>query len=182
VSEDHTSADDKPVETELPADEQRETAVEALKTRLQDKLISFPDDPPRFVPTETEYEHDGKNRVRYWMQPSEFGAYVHYRDYRQKVHQLLHPIGLAAHAWDGHDGEGDDLETWRVNIEHDLFDPDGDFVVVLAVDYSEEVGAKSVLALATPTPEQAREMADALRVYADMAERQNRQRQDENES
>ena len=76
--------------------------------------------------------------------------------------------------WKG--GQPDD--EWRVEIEHDLFDLEEQFVVSLGVDNYMD-GERESSSLATPTPTQAREMADALRHYADEAERAEKQRQPE---
>jgi len=66
----------------------------------------------------------------------------------------------AISAWK--DSEGDE---WSVVVQHDCFEQGGPFLVSLWIE-SEDGSA-----LATPTPDQAREMATALNVYADEAEK-----------
>lgn len=62
-------------------------------------------------------------------------------------------------------------DGWRVEIEHDKFSLDEPYVVSLFVrDVDEEEQSE---ALATPSPTEARAMADALRAYADMADAAN---------
>ncbi len=62
--------------------------------------------------------------------------------------------------WIGEDG-------WEVEIDRDCFDPDGPVLVTIDVgDFRDGV-------LATPSSEQAREMARALLAAADEADRSN---------
>lgn len=66
------------------------------------------------------------------------------------------------HEWAG---KTDDGERWVLQIEHDRFSMTEPHVVTL---YTRNDDGRDVLIWATP--EQAREMAEALRTYADMAE------------
>jgi hypothetical protein len=63
-------------------------------------------------------------------------------------------------------------DEWHLEIEHDRFKDDEPFVVSIWVEGTEEDGVRFD-SLVTATPEQAREMADALRIYADQAEAAN---------
>jgi hypothetical protein len=60
-------------------------------------------------------------------------------------------------------------DEWHMEIEHDRFSESEPFVVSIWLEGVSEGIAWD--ALATATPAQAREMADALRHYADEAER-----------
>lgn len=60
-------------------------------------------------------------------------------------------------------------DEWHLEIEHDRFSESEPFVVSIWMEGESE--GETWDALATPTPAQAREMADALRHYADEAER-----------
>lgn len=71
--------------------------------------------------------------------------------------------------WESTAGE----DEWRVEIEADCFADDEPFVVSVWIEGEEGVDGpseRSFQALATPTPEQAREMAAALVLYADLAD------------
>lgn len=69
--------------------------------------------------------------------------------------------------WEG----SDEIESWKVEIETDCFDEGRGLEVVLWVEVDEGSGAMNVRdALATPTPQQAREIADELRRCADLVE------------
>jgi hypothetical protein len=67
--------------------------------------------------------------------------------------------------WSNQQGE----DEWHMEIEHDRFSESEPFVVSIWLEGASEGIAWDALATATPT--QAREMADALRHYADEAER-----------
>lgn len=69
--------------------------------------------------------------------------------------------------WSG--GESDD--EWRCEIEHDLMDVGEPLVVTVYVEEYTD-GKRTSDALACASPQQAREMADALHVYAFEAERE----------
>lgn len=66
--------------------------------------------------------------------------------------------------WTGEDG-------WEVEIDRDCFDPEGPVVVVLQAVGNDPY----VPVLATPSPEQAREIARELLRSADIADRANAQ-------
>lgn len=70
--------------------------------------------------------------------------------------------------WEGSEGS----DTWRVEIEHDRFSTDAPMVVSLWIEGEAEDEGKFD-ALATATPDQAREMAAALILYAGYAEEAN---------
>lgn len=59
-------------------------------------------------------------------------------------------------------------DQWSLVIEHDCFGDGEPFVVTLWAECEE--GGKTDQTLVCATPQEAREMADALRVYADLAE------------
>jgi hypothetical protein len=63
---------------------------------------------------------------------------------------------------------GADGESWAVEIEHDRFSETEPFVVSLHATHTDDTGTGETLVCASP--EQAREMAAALLVYAHFAE------------
>jgi hypothetical protein len=79
----------------------------------------------------------------------------------------------------------DDGERWLVKVEHDLMDPAPGTPLVVTVEIENwEAGHdgqpdSTTYSLACLTPEQAREMADALHVYAFFAAKQNREREEQ---
>lgn len=66
--------------------------------------------------------------------------------------------------WTGNDSEG---VYWKVEIDTDLFNDVDPFVVAVFIEESEKGSAKAESAMATLSPEQARELAASLLREAD---------------
>jgi hypothetical protein len=67
----------------------------------------------------------------------------------------------------------DDGDWWRVRIENDCFDGSTQTVLIEGV-YKCAGGEEVQTLLATPTPQVARQIADALRAHADAVEDANK--------
>jgi hypothetical protein len=79
---------------------------------------------------------------------------------------------LVPKTWRG----GESNDAWTVDIEHDLMAAEEPFVVTIEVKNFAE-GERTSYSLACASPQQAREMANALHVYAYFAEKAERDRE-----
>jgi hypothetical protein len=78
-------------------------------------------------------------------------------------------VAVLKHKWSGtHDGE-----DWSIEVSYDRFAGHEPFVVDVWTNFEDRDGTAGAFL----SPREAREMAEALNVYADMAERANQRDQ-----